>query len=72
MQRRTRIPDDKENLNDYTVKVTVAVPQLSVTEFPPRKPGINPRLVHIGFVAGKVALSQGFLQAFRFSSANYR
>jgi hypothetical protein len=33
--------------------------------------GFNPRVVHVGFVMGKVAWEQDFTQALWFPSANY-
>jgi hypothetical protein len=45
-----------------TVKVTKAGPWLRrfVASLPPRRPGFDPGLVHVGFVVDKVALGQVF------------
>jgi hypothetical protein len=44
------------------------VPQLRrlVVEFPPRRPGFDPRSSHVGFVVDKVALGQVFSEYFAF------
>jgi hypothetical protein len=37
-----------------------------VAGFPPRQPGFDPRLGHVGFVVDKVALGQAFSKYFGF------
>lgn len=37
-----------------------------VAGFSPRRPGLSPRLVHMGFVVEKVAVGQVFLRVLRF------
>jgi hypothetical protein len=41
-----------------------------VADLPPRRPGFDPGLVHVGFVVDKVALGQVFPRVLRFSPVN--
>jgi hypothetical protein len=62
-------------MNTYTVLIETfsrAVPWLwpLVAWLSPRRPGLNPRPVRVGFVVGKVALGQAFLRVLWFSSVS--
>jgi hypothetical protein len=50
-----------------------AVPWLRrlVAGLPPRRPGFDPGLIHVGFVVDKVTLGQVFLRVLRFSPVNF-
>jgi hypothetical protein len=52
---------------------TRAVPWLRrlAAGLPPRRPGFDPGLVHVGFVVDKVALGEGFPLVLRFSPVNF-
>jgi hypothetical protein len=56
--------------NEY--KEARAVRQLRwlVADLSPRRPGLAPRPVYVGFVVGKVALGRGFLRVLRFAPDN--
>jgi hypothetical protein len=57
--------------NSYlTIKWLSGLSRL-VAGLPPRRPGFDPGLVHVGFVVDKVALGQVFPRVIRISSVNF-
>jgi hypothetical protein len=51
----------------------IAVPWLRrlAAGLSPRRPGFDPRSVHVGFVVDKVVLGQVFLRVLRFSPVSF-
>jgi len=49
------------------MKLAVPWPTHLVTRLSSQRPGFSPRLVHVGFVMGSVALGHGFLPVHQFS-----
>jgi hypothetical protein len=67
--RQTNSVHDAPFYVNMIVKHGTAVPWLRrlAAGLPPRRPGFDPRSVHVGFVADKVALGQVFSRILRFS-----
>ena len=69
--RQTENGRQPEKCNTNTRDLAVPWLRRSVAGLPPRRPGLDPGSVHVGFVVEKVALGQGFPRVFLFSPVNF-
>jgi hypothetical protein len=55
-----------ESADRVLASLAVLQPRRFVAGFPPWRPGVDPKLGHVGFVVDKVALGQAFSECFSF------